>query len=137
MTIDTPDSPENKGKVSIANPAYTKHEHADDREIEPENLHRGESNLSIDKEEQENINKVPEDNASNTLGDGVQHVAQDENGFKSAESDLDQPDNNSKQLGDDGNAAKSDNEDSNFGGDGVGRALTLGGYADDEEYVAY
>ena len=98
-------------------------------ENEPEDRHRGESNLSVDQEEQEYVNMVPEDNA---LGDGI---PQNGKGLESAY--VDQPDNNSKQVGSDSSAAKSDDEDSNFGGGGVGRPLTLGGYADDEDHVAY
>ena len=108
--------------MSTTNPAY---EHADSGDIESVNLHRGESNLSIDKEEQEYVNKVPEDNASNTVGDDVQPVVEDENGYESAAEDL--PDNNSTQSRDDhSNIA---NENSNIGGGVVG--VALGGYASD------
>ena len=117
------------------NPAYAKHEHTDSGEIEPQNLHRGESNLSIDKEEQEYVNKVPEDNASNTVGDGV---VEDENGYESAAEDL--PNNNLTSSRDDhSNIAEYDNEYSKFnigGGSGGGMGI-LGGYAgdDDEDHM--
>ena len=112
--------------MSTTNPAY---EYADSGDIEPENRHRGESNLSIDKEEQECSNKVPEDNASNTVGDDVQSVVEDENGYESAVED--QPDNNSIQSRDDhSNVAESDNKYSNIGGGGV-VGIAFGGYADD------
>ena len=107
---------------------YAKHEHADSGEIEPRDLHHGGSKLSVDKEEQ--IKMVPDDNASNTWGDGVQHVAQDENGFESTVED--QPNNNSTQSGDDhSNVVKPDNKDSNSGGGGGVVEGALGGYADD------
>ena len=99
--------------MSTTNPAY---EYADTGEIEPRDLHRGESNLSKDKEEQECVNKVPEDNASNTVGDGVQHnIVEDENGYESAAED----------------------SKFNIGGGSIGGAL--GGYAgdDDEDHIIY
>ena len=63
------------------------------------------------------------------MGDNVQHVIEDENGYESAAEDL--PDNNLTQSRDDhSNVANSDNEDSNTGGGGVvGGAL--GGYDND------
>ena len=132
LTIAPPDSSENEDKVSITNPTYAKHEHMDSGEIGPADLHRGESNLSIAKEEQKYINKVPEDNASDTLGDDAQHEAEDENGYESAAEDL--PDNNSTQSRDNhSNVAKSDNEDSNIGGGGGGGGGALGGYAGDSD----
>ena len=127
FTVAPPDSPDNKSStVSGTNPTYyAKHEHADSGEIDH---HR--PNISVDKEEQEYVNTSPDDNASDTLGDGVQHVAQDENGFESAAED--QPDNNLTQSGDDHcNVAKPDNEDSNGGGGGGVVGGALGGYADD------
>ena len=116
--------------MSTTNPAYAKHEHVDGGEIEPGDLHRRDSNLSIDKEEQKYINKVPEDNVSNTVGDDVQPVVEDENGYESAAEDL--SDNNSTQSRDDhSNVAKSDNKYSNIGGGGGGGQL--GGYAGDND----
>ena len=73
---------------------------------------------------------VPEDNASNTVGDDVQPVVEDENGYESAAEDL--PDDNSTQSRDDhSNVAKSDNENSNIGG------VALGGCTDDCHNVLY
>ena len=116
--------------MSTTNPAYARHEHADSGEIEPEDLHRGESDVSVDKEEQEYVNTVPEDNAFDTLGDSVQHVIEDENDYESAAEDL--SDNNSTQSRDDhSNVAKSDNKYSNIGGGGGGGQL--GGYAGDND----
>ena len=130
FTIAPPDSTENISKVSTTNPAFAKHEHADGGEIGSGDLHRGESNLSIDKENQEYVNKVPEDNASNTLGDSVQRVVQDENGFESAAED--QP--NSNQSGDDhSNVAKSDNPYYNVGG-GIGALSGYAGDVDDDDH---
>ena len=99
--------------MSTTNPAYAKHEHVDGGEIEPGDLHRRDSNLSIDKEEQKYINKVPEDNVSNTVGDDVQPVVEDENGYESAAED----------------------SKFNIGGGSVGGALR--GYAgvDDEDHI--
>ena len=67
MTIASPDSHKNEDKVSITNPTYAKHEYADSGEIEPEVLHHGDSNLSIDS-------MVPEaksDNKDSNIGGGV------------------------------------------------------------------
>ena len=110
--------------MSVANLIQTyaslKHEHVDRGEIEPEDRHCG---VSVGEEEQEYFNMVPKDNA---LGGGI---PQNGNGLESADVHVDQPDNNSKQVGNDSSAAKSDNESSNnIGG---GRALTLEGYTDD------
>ena len=124
--------------MSITNPEYTKHEPVDSEEDEPGDRHRGESNLSVesDKEKQEYVNTVPEDNASSTLDDGVQREDQDEDGFESAESDVDQPDNNLTRSGDNrSNVAKSDNDDSNIGGGGGegGEAYNFDHYDEDRQ----
>ena len=120
--------------MSITNPEYAKHEHVDSGKDELGDLHRGDSNLSVDKEEQKYVNTVLEDNASNTLGDGIQHEYQDEDGFESAESDVDQPDNNLTRSGDDhSKVAKSDNEDSNIGGGDGGEGTYFEHYVEELE----
>jgi hypothetical protein len=117
--IAQPELPESK-KIELISGTNPEYEQKDGGEIDPVNVHRGESNLSVeanvDQEEQE-LNAVQEDNASNTSSDGV---SQDENGFESAN---DQPDDNSEQLRDDGNT---DNEHSNGSGDGGGGGFILG-----------
>lgn len=126
------DSSESKGKVELSG-AYSKREHTDNGENEPDtcsdhdpipDLHRGESAVhNITDQEEQDI--VPESKGSNSLGG---RVDQDKTALESSEAP---PKNDPEQLVANSDAAKSNGEYVNIGGSG-GDMAAFGGYVDDD-----